>query len=235
MRMTRLHLDASRSGALFADRVTLVEGVTEAALLRVLGRAWAAGDDQKAAFVDALAIVPIGHRIGSWPVQLLATTGFELVSQVAILADTDLRGDPLPAPKPPSWHAAFEDATVRAFWSRPTLEPALVEGNELHVATALAEIGLNAGEPPTPKAVDALFQTDLGKARKGEFALALAAALEASADSVVPEHIAGMFEWLYAGMARAASSPAPLGAAAAPDMVRSILNDMPDGTTGAPD
>ena len=236
MRMTRLHLDASRSGALFANRVTLVEGVTEAALLRVLGRAWASGDGQKAAFVDALAVVPTGHRIGSWPVQLLATTGFELVSQVAILADTDLRGDPLPAPNPPSWYAAFDDATVRFFWSRPTLEPSLVEGNEKHVATALAEIGLAAGERPTPQTVDALFQTSSGKTKKGEFALALAAALTASVDGTVPEHIASMFEWLYAGMTPGASGLArPDAAVGAPDPDGSIVTETPDGMSGAPD
>jgi putative ATP-dependent endonuclease of OLD family len=235
LRMTRLHLDASRSGALFADRVTLVEGVTEAALLRVLGRAWAGDDAQKTAFIDALAIVPIGHRIGSWPVQLLASTGFELVSQVAILADTDLRGDPLPAPSPPAWHAAFDDSTVRAFWSRPTLEPSLVEGNEKHVATALAEIGLATNGTPTPQAVDVIFQKEPGKSKKGEFAIELAAALEGSNDSAVPEHIASMFEWLYGGMTHAASSLVPAETAAEPDTGESIPIEMPDGASGAPD
>ena len=37
LRKARLHLDASRSAALFANRVLLVEGVTEAAVLRELG------------------------------------------------------------------------------------------------------------------------------------------------------------------------------------------------------
>jgi putative ATP-dependent endonuclease of OLD family len=81
-RMAELHMDASRSGALFAERLVLVEGITEAALLRAFGRAWAAGDRERQAFIDALAIVPIGNRIGEWPVHLLAEPGFELAAQV---------------------------------------------------------------------------------------------------------------------------------------------------------
>ncbi|WP_236266062.1 ATP-dependent nuclease [Actinomyces sp. zg328] len=61
---TRLHLDATRSSALFADRVLIVEGVTEANILRLLGRAWAGGDPQQTGFIDSLAILPLGHKIG---------------------------------------------------------------------------------------------------------------------------------------------------------------------------
>ncbi len=105
-RMAELHMDASRSGALFAERLVLVEGITEAALLRAFGRAWAGGDNAKLAFIDALAVVPIGNRIGEWPVHLLAQPGHELAAQVAVLSDTDNRpvnlGDPMPDPTLPS-------------------------------------------------------------------------------------------------------------------------------------
>lgn len=113
-RMTELHMDASRSGALFAERLVLVEGITEAALLRAFGRAWASGDSAKQAFIDALAVVPIGNRIGEWPVHLLAQPGHELAAQVAVLSDTDNRpanpGDPMPEPTPPPWHQNFADS-----------------------------------------------------------------------------------------------------------------------------
>src|SRR5690606_28757374 len=55
---TRLHLDATRSSALFGDRVLVVEGVTEATLLRILGHAWAGDDELRTGFVDSLAILP---------------------------------------------------------------------------------------------------------------------------------------------------------------------------------
>jgi putative ATP-dependent endonuclease of OLD family len=177
----------------------------------------------------------MGQRVGSWPVQLLATAGFELVSQVAVLTDTDLRGDPLPDPKPPVWQAAFRDDTVRFFWSRPTLEPTLVEGNEEHIETALMDLNLDAGvSPPTPGAVDALFHEDPGKSRKAEFALALAAELESSDNGTVPEHIASMFEWLFDGMTRAVTL-AQGGGTGAADADEPALDDRPGGTINAPD
>jgi putative ATP-dependent endonuclease of the OLD family len=62
-RMLRLHLDATRSGAVFADEVMLVEGPTDAVLFRRFGLAWAkdSADPKicasKARFVNALSIV----------------------------------------------------------------------------------------------------------------------------------------------------------------------------------
>lgn len=199
VRMTALHLDASRSGALFADRVVLVEGITEAALLRAFGRAWAGDDGTKFAFIDALSIVPIGNKVGEWPVRLLAHPGYELASQVAVLSDSDKRGDPLPPPTPPAWHAEFADpARFRVFWSRPTLEPTMVEHNEILVEAALARIG--KAVPATAEDVDQLFQTDSGKRAKGEFAFELAALLDANAATVhVPYQLVEMFEWLWSG------------------------------------
>ncbi len=194
---TRLHLDASRSASLFASRVLVVEGVTEAALLRMLGRAWAGADARKGGFVDALAIVPVGHKVGEWPIRLLATPGFELVTRVAALADTDLRGDPVPAPTPPAWHARLDSESAQFFWSRPTLEPTLVTSNEDLIAIALADIGRAQSEPVTVALVDELF-SGTAKSQKGEFALAVARVVEDNLDTVtVPGHIVDMFNWLY--------------------------------------
>src|SRR5699024_378434 len=99
----------------FAERLVLVEGITEAALLRTFGRAWAGEDPAKRAFVDALSVVPIGNRIGEWPVHLLAQPGHELAAQVAVLSDTDRRpdtiGDQWPDPSPPAWHQTFAEST----------------------------------------------------------------------------------------------------------------------------
>ncbi len=206
-RMTSLHLDASRSGALFADRVVLVEGITEAALLRAFGRAWAAGDATKFGFIDALSIVPLGNKVGEWPVRLLAHPGWELSSQVAVLSDTDLRGDPLPPPSPRAWEADFADTDrVQVFWSRPTLEPTLVDNNEVLVKAALSLMGTSVSGPLTAKSVDDLFQSDSGKKAKGEFAFELAALVEGNADSAhVPEQLVALFDWLWKGHVAARS------------------------------
>lgn len=197
-RQTHLHLDATRSSALFADRLLLVEGVTEASLLRVLGRRWAAGNERRTGFVDALAILPLGHKVGEWPIRLLATKGHELVGRVAALSDTDKRGEPLPDPAPPAWHADLPVATARFFWSRPTLEPSLVNGNEEIIGEALTACGADMGGVITPEAVDTIFNSD--KSLKGDFALTLSGLFEDNPTRVVvPDHISSMFEWLFAG------------------------------------
>lgn len=194
---TRLHLDASRSASLFGDRVLVVEGVTEAALLRVLGRAWAAADTRKVGFIDALPIVPVGHKVGEWPVRLLATPGFELVSRVAALADTDRRDDQPALDSPPAWHAQLDPDSARFFWSQPTLEPSLVPGNELVVAQALSDVGLAQTGGATSALVDEIFSGS-GRRKKGEFAIALASAFESNlAEVVVPDHIDDLLTWLY--------------------------------------
>lgn len=197
LRQTRLHLDASRSSALFAERLLVVEGVTEAMLLRVIGRAWSAADRSKLAFVDALAIFPVGHKIGQWPLRLLAAPGHELVTRAAALADTDHR-DTAAAFSPPAWHAQLDAATARFFWSSPTLEPSLVAGNEALIEQAFDTAWLTKPTEFTPEAIDQHF-----KARstdKGVFSVALADAIDSDPTAfVVPAELTAMFDWLYDG------------------------------------
>lgn len=195
---TRLHLDATRSAALFADRVLIVEGVTEASVLRLLGRAWAGNDARRIGFIDSLAILPVGHKVGEWPIRLLATPGHELVVRVAAIADTDLRGTPLPAPRPPAWHAELDRGSARFYWSQPTLEPSLVNGNENLITNAFEQCGINLPGGVTPENVDQYFLKN--SQHKGKFALTLASLIDRNLTSVVvPNHITNMFTWLYDG------------------------------------
>ena len=198
LRMARLHMDATRSGSLFAEHLVLVEGVTDAIVLRQLGAVWAGGDTLKQGFIDALTITVIGTRVGSWPVELLATPGHEIVRKLAILRDSDTRGAPPPAL--PAWITS-RDPVVKAFVSHPTLEPSLVESNEDAVAAALATMDITLPTAVSANSVDAAFGSDTHKKKKGAFALELAgefAARHAAGQSVhVPQHIRELFEFLY--------------------------------------
>lgn len=195
---TRLHLDAERSASLFADHLLIVEGVTEAALLRVVGRAWAFGDPGRQAFIDALSIVIVGHKVGKWPISLVANPGFELVSRVAAIADTDRRGDPLPSPKPPTWHEQLDARIARFFWSRPTLEPSMVIGNEVFFERALQRLKIEVPGPLDRSGIDSLFTST--PSLKGRFALALASEMQRELTAViVPEHLAAAYTWLRQG------------------------------------
>lgn len=208
----RLHMDASRSSALFAERLVLVEGVTDAAVLREFGWCWAGDDAGKQAFVDALGIVPIGAKVGQWPVQLLATPGHELCLRLAVLRDSDLSF--ADSPKAVSWMAGYDDATVRMFQSHPTLEPAITTGNEVMVAAALQQAGLDVPDPVSAEEVHRIFRSAKkgtaavpatpagpGAGRKAEFALALAEQLEEArikdVHVSVPGHIGELYEFLF--------------------------------------
>ena len=199
LRLASLHFDAARGASLFAERLALVEGVTDALVLRRFGHVWAASNDARRDFVDALTIVPIGSKVGEWAVQLLATPGYELVARVAILRDTDRR-DGGPAVDP-AWMATYEPSTVRCFHNHPTLEPAITTGNEALVTAALGEIGLAAPTVITAGDIDTLFHDGQGKSRKGEFAFALAGQMDDGPSArpvpAVPAHIANLFEFLY--------------------------------------
>jgi putative ATP-dependent endonuclease of the OLD family len=212
LRMTRLHLDGSRSAALFAERLLLVEGVTDAALAREFGWAWAGQDPDRQAFIDALSIVAIGTKVGSWPVRLLATRGHELCTRLAVLRDSDLEFADQPAQ--PGWSAAHDPDVVLVEHSHPTLEPEVTTGNEALARTALTDIKLDVPVPVTPQAVHELFRSARkataeraaiaagpGARHKGEFALAFAAriaeARKAAAPVTVPAPLGRIFEFLY--------------------------------------
>lgn len=195
---TRLHLDATRSAALFADRLLVVEGVTEASILRLLGRAWAGSDAMRTGFIDSLSILPVGHKVGQWPIRLLGTPGHELVTRIAAVSDTDLRGTPLPDAKPPAWHAELDPASARFFWSRPTLEPSLVEGNEALIERAFDACKIDKPASITAASVDQVFVDN--RKLKGKFALALSLLIDQNLSTVVvPRHIDEVFSWLFDG------------------------------------
>lgn len=215
LRKTRLHLDASRSASLFAERLLLVEGVTEAAVIREFGWAWAGDDPDKEAFVDALTIVPMGTKVGPWAVRLLATRGHELCSRLAVLRDSDLDFDQ--SPVSPSWASEHDPAVLLVEHSHPTLEPQLTEGNEALVAGALQDINVTVPDEITPQTIrdlfrsrhkegDAIVAAGPAASRKGEFAEAFAGRLRDMRDVVgagvsVPEPIERVFEFLYAAPA----------------------------------
>lgn len=210
LRMVRLHLDTSRTAGLFSDRVVLVEGVTEGALLRQLGRAWAGEDTQKRHFVDALTIIPVAAQVGSWLPDLLACPGHEIATRVAVLTDTDTRGDD--EFTAPTWLAEPASDALRGFFSAPTFEPSLVLGNEDAVKVALTSIGVTTDEPITPDLVDGVFQ-GWRKRFKGQFALALADEFSARiADGTgvtVPGHIVDLLEFVHAPVEEQAPDAAP--------------------------
>jgi putative ATP-dependent endonuclease of OLD family len=213
LRKTRLHLDASRSAALFADRLLLVEGVTEAAVLREFGWVWAGDDLDKQAFIDALSIVPMGTKVGPWAVRLLATSGHELCSRLAVLRDSDLDFDATPTA--PSWATDHDPSVVLVEHSHPTLEPQLTDGNEDLIEGGLTDIGMTVPNPLTPQAIRDLFRSRHTKdgvtvpagpaaSRKGEFAEALAGRLRDARDLGaadvrvhVPEPVERILEFLY--------------------------------------
>ncbi len=216
LRFARLHLDASRSAALFADRLVLVEGVTDAAVVREFGRTWAGADQRKQSFIDALSIVPMGWKIGQWPVHLLATRDAELCTRLALLVDSDKPFDSEERTKP-AWLSDHAPSVVDAFVSHPTLEPSVTAGNEQLIEEALRAVGLNA-PVVTAEAVHEMFRSARkatsssppmsagpGASKKGEFALMLAAVLadanngtgETRPEPMVPEHLQRLFAFLY--------------------------------------
>lgn len=213
---TRLHMNASRSAALFAERIMLVEGITDATLIRAFGLIWSAGSEERRAFADALTIVPIGNRIGRWPADLLATPDFEVCSRLALVGDTDK--SPVPVPPGPTWLAEFDKTTVGFFPNQPTLEPAITQGNESLVAAALSALGMPVPATVDVAAITAYFASKTkttaagaGARSKGDFALALAELLEVAADTspatvTVPQHIGDAYEFLMGGM----RDPGPL-------------------------
>ncbi|WP_431946581.1 ATP-dependent nuclease [Micromonospora marina] len=208
LRFARLHMDTTRSAALFAERVVFVEGVTEAAVLRLFGQAWAGTDATKAAFVSALTITVMGWKVGEFPANLLATPGYELAARVVVLVDSD---KPVSVtPTKPAWTSKYHPDTFRYIISHPTLEPSLVTGNEALFTTALERTGLAAPDTVDVATITALFASAKadgtpagpGKPKKAQFSLHLAELLQdhiyADPTSVqVPDHLRELFDFLY--------------------------------------
>ncbi|GAA4968873.1 hypothetical protein GCM10023225_09010 [Kineococcus glutinatus] len=180
-------------------------------MLRELAWAWADGDFDKQAFVDALTIIPIGTRVGPWAVRLLATRNHELCQRLAILSDSDKDFDEAPAE--PAWVADHDPEVVRVFFSHPTLEPAVTPGNEALVQAALDAINLEVEGPITAQRVRDAFRSARvatkerpalaagpGARKKGEFALAFAEQLISARDSGrsvnVPPHVEALLNFL---------------------------------------
>jgi putative ATP-dependent endonuclease of OLD family len=198
LRMAKLHMDATRSASLFADRMVLVEGVTDALLVRQFGRAWAGHDELKQRFIDALTVTVMGAKVGRWPVDLLATAQHEIVTRLAVLRDTDTRGGDPPAS--PTWITDRDPAVVQGFFSHPTLEPSIAAGNEDAIIAALTALNIPLPTTITPQTVDTLF-SESHRSRKAEFALQLAdeivRRLENGQTVQVPKHLAAMFDFLH--------------------------------------
>jgi putative ATP-dependent endonuclease of the OLD family len=190
LRMADRHLDVTRSAALFATFSIVVEGVTDAMLVRRFGHVWAGGNKSRDHFVDALTITIAGSRIGDWIPRLLVSRDYEIVERLVVLGDPDKIGTP-------SWLSEFDPQHVRCCLSTPTLEPSLVAENSALVRAALDAIGANV-ESMSSEAVAAYFGKDgPGSSKKAAFAEAIIDALDGGLSAVVPAHIAEAFDFLW--------------------------------------
>jgi len=223
MRKTRLHLDAARSAALFAERLLLVEGVTEAALMREFGWVWASNDPHKQAFIDSLSIVPMGTKVGPWAVRLLATRGHELCRRIGVLRDSDNWDGTLASA--PYWAPDHDPDVLCVEHCHPTLEPEMTTGNETLIEEALVEAGLDVPLVVNADSIGRIFRgshkvaakgsdksadkvtvpAGPGASNKGEFALTFAAKLRERRESGVsgitaPAPLIKVLEFLFEGL-----------------------------------
>ena len=193
----RRHLDVTRSASLFAERAVLVEGITDAAVLRAVARRWAGADRIKRRFVESLTISVVGSRVGSWMPHLLTRNGAEIVERLAVLRDTDGRPEP-------TWISGVRTAHFEVFFSDPTLEPAITPGNEELVRRILYGMGVRNNELSDDDdvlldAVQAWFKKK-GKGRKARFADEFAAACRDPDEPIaVPEHLEALLEFVWDG------------------------------------
>jgi len=194
--MADRHLDVTRSAALFAPYLIVVEGITDAMLVRRFGHVWAADDDQRVHFVDALTITMAGSRIGDWIPRLLATPGNEIVERLAILGDEDKIGDP-------PWLPDFDADRVRCCLSKPTLEPSLVDSNAALVEAALERIGADLDTITRTTVRDYFGKLGAGASKKAEFAEAIVDLIDEGATAIsVPHAIAEALDFLWRGLSQ---------------------------------
>lgn len=193
----RRHLDVNRSASLFAERAVLVEGITDAIVLRAVARVWAGEDRIKRRFVDALTISVVGSRVGQWLPSLLARPGEEIVDRLAVLRDTDGKAEP-------QWVTDARNDHFDVFYSDPTLEPSITAGNEDVVRSILVFVGVDENTIPVeddelPDWV-ATWIKKKGKARKARFADEFATSCESDPDDVVvPEQFDDLLEFVWNG------------------------------------
>lgn len=191
LRMANRHLDVTRSAALFAPLSIIVEGITDALLLRAFGSLWAADNARKSRFVDSLTITIAGSRIGDWIPRLLATPNYEIVDGLVILGDADNIGTP-------DWINDLDPKTATCQLSRPTLEPALVSSNPELVELALRMIGADL-EKVNQSTMTTYFGTGgSGAKKKADFAEAVVDILDSAAGRAkVPSHFAEALNFLW--------------------------------------
>lgn len=204
--LARRHLDASRSASIFSDRVVLVEGISDATVLRAFARVWAGDDRIKTRFVDALTISVVGSRVGPWLYRLLANPAHPICAKLAILSDSD--GNVLPKWVAPA--TAMSVGRLRVFFSEPTLEPSLVTGNaqlfkDLFDHKAAKSRPWEDGEQPTVDNVAKFFR-DGGRSKKASFADEVAAyCAERASDVTIPPHFLGLLDFMWDGFVPTAS------------------------------
>jgi len=229
LEMARRHLDVTRSASLFADRLALVEGITDAKVLRTFGGVWADGDPNRQRFLDALTITVIGSRVGEWLPAMLASEGQELVSRVAVLLDLD--------DKPvPEWALRREGETCGVFISDPTLEPSLLAGNEQLITDVLVEIVTTPPWGTDATAATLALMKDwvksAGRSRKADFADELCRRIELDPSQAnVPAHLAALLNFLYVDPAGA---PAPAVAAPVAPVAPAIIGVASEDVAVAP-
>ncbi len=175
----------------------LVEGITDAIVLRAVARVWAGEDRIKRRFVDALTISVVGSRVGQWLPSLLARPGEEIVDRLAVLRDTDGKAEP-------QWVTDARNDHFDVFYSDPTLEPSITAGNEDVVRSILVFVGVDENTIPVeddelPDWV-ATWIKKKGKARKARFADEFATSCESDPDDVVvPEQFDDLLEFVWNG------------------------------------
>lgn len=200
--LTRRQLDVSRSASIFSDRVVLVEGPTDAAVLRAFARVWAGTDRLRCRFIDSLTITVVGSRVGPWLYRLLANPDHPIASKLAVLSDSD--GEPVPKWVPVA--TAKSLGRLQVFHSNPTLEPSLLAGNvEMFKALFGHKVEKSRpwkdGEEPTAAGVAKFFGSN-GRSKKASFADEVVSYCAEHPNGVtVPSHMVAMLDFVWDGFA----------------------------------